>query len=775
MIFAQTGGSLVVQVQDSSGSAVPGVQVELSLEAGGWQQELKTDAGGGVRFLNLPWQRFRLTASGAQLASATRTIAIRSNIPEEVVLVLGVAHSGESLTVVERSESTNIDPEQTGSRAQMSRETIDQLARSGGSRGLEQVLATFPGFAQNANGSIHPRGAHNQMTFVVDGMPISDQLGGAFANAIDPSIVETVELYTGNIPAEYGNKVSAVAQVTTRSGHGLGRKFTGVWNAQAGQFDSLSQGLSVAGEAGRFAWSGMGMTVKTHRYLDSVSLDNLHNGGNSERFFQRLDYQASNRDTIRLLFMGGRAGFESANLRSQQANRMDQRQDLSDLSVSGTWLHVIDASSTFESNLSLRSTRAQLLPSAGDTPVTAWQNRTAKTINLNARYSKIWGRHNLRIGVDSQHYPLHEQFRFAVTDPNFDPELADYTLPLGGKTFHFNAKDRGALQSGFFQDQVRMGRFTATLGLRYDSYRFLTHGAQWQPRLGLAYHLRETGTVFRIAYNRLYQTPPNENLLLSSSDEAGALAPPVVRQTFGGTTIRIRPEKQNFYEAGVQQSLGTWINFAGAVYHKDATNQQDNNNFFNTGIIFPIALASIRVNGAEARIEMKSRRGFTGNLSLTHARAISTPPFTGGLFIGNDAVAALSQGPFVIDHDQKLGASGMIAYRSQRGWFGTFSGRYDSGLVANPSDPREVAADPDYADLLPYVALDQRTPRVRPRTIYDLLIGYRKTVKDRARWELGAQVNNLTDQTALYNFQSAFVGTRLVQPRTISIRYRIWF
>jgi len=46
--------------------------------------------------------------------------------------------------------------------------------------GLESVLVTFPGFAQNANGAIHPRGAHNQMTYVLDGMPITDQLTGAF-------------------------------------------------------------------------------------------------------------------------------------------------------------------------------------------------------------------------------------------------------------------------------------------------------------------------------------------------------------------------------------------------------------------------------------------------------------------------------------------------------------------------------------------------------------------------------------------------------------------
>lgn len=47
-------------------------------------------------------------------------------------------------------------------------------------RGREAVLVGLPGFAKNANGAIHPRGAHNQMTYVVDGLPISDRVTGAF-------------------------------------------------------------------------------------------------------------------------------------------------------------------------------------------------------------------------------------------------------------------------------------------------------------------------------------------------------------------------------------------------------------------------------------------------------------------------------------------------------------------------------------------------------------------------------------------------------------------
>ena len=181
------------------------------------------------------------------------------------------------------------------------------------------------------------------------------------------------------------------------------------------------------------------------------------------------------------------------------------------------------------------------------------------------------------------------------------------------------------------------------------------------------------------------------------------------------------------------------------------------------------------MNGVEGRLNLTPVRGFSGSLSVTHSRAISTPPFSGGLYIGNDAVTLLSQGPFRIDHDQPLSVHGILTWTSRRGLFATLSTRYDSGLVANPSDPAQVAADPDFADLLPFVNLNGNPARVNSRTISDIVVGFERFRDERKLWEISAQVSNLGDATALYNFQSAFVGTRLVQPRTAGLRFRIFF
>ncbi|MBC7927618.1 MAG: hypothetical protein H7039_18380, partial [Bryobacteraceae bacterium] len=93
----------------------------------------------------------------------------------------------------------------------------------------------------------------------------------------------------------------------------------------------------------------------------------------------------------------------------------------------------------------------------------------------------------------------------------------------------------------------------------------------------------------------------------------------------------------------------------------------------------------------------------------------------------------------------------------------------------NPSDPATVAADPDYRDLLPYVDLEGDPARVRPRTVSDLALGFDGHRGDRRRWDVMFQLANVANVTALYNFQSVFVGTRLIAPRTASVKLRVWF
>ncbi|MGE3703808.1 MAG: carboxypeptidase regulatory-like domain-containing protein [Vicinamibacterales bacterium] len=764
-------------VRDEQGAAVPGAVVLLRQPSSGLERQTTTDEAGRYEVANLPAGVHDLTFTLPGFTEHHQRVDAAGPAPVTLDVTLAIAPLSDTVRVV--PPAPVVDQASAGTRHAVSATRIEHLPVAVSSRGLEAVLVSFPGFAQNANGAIHPRGAHNQMTFVIDGLPISDQLTGAFANSLDVAVVQTAEVLTGNIPAEFGGKVSGVAVLNSRSGLGSGRPIAGSASLSGGGFGTAQGSVQIGGERARVGYFGSFTAMRTDRFLDQVSLDNLHNAGGFGRGFGRVDVRLGDRGALKTQAMGGASRFELANLRSQQAAGQDQRQALDDLSVWTSLLRTLDPSSTLETTVGYRTTAATLEPSAGDTPVTAAQDRRLSTVTVNGRYTRAFGAHLLRVGADYQRFPVREWFSMGVTSPAFNAAgsegyneaLEPFDLTRGGAPFVFDAARAGTQISGFLQANLRRQAWTFNLGLRFDEYRFLVTGRQLQPRLGLAYRLPGREVVLRASYNRNYQTPPNENLLLSSSEAASRLAPASVREALGGAYRPIQPERQDVFEAGAQAALGGLLTLDGSVYRKVSRDQQDNNNFFDTGIIFPTTLRRIEVTGAEVRLTVQPRHGWSGSLSGTTGRAISAPPFTGGLFLGQDAIDLLSAGPFPIDHDQRLGVHGQLSFDPDGpSWFST-SVRYDSGLVANPSNPAIVAADPDFADLLPFVDLDAAVPRVRPRTIVDLAAGVDwADGRGRRTWSGQVQVTNATNRTALYNFQSVFVGTRLVQPRTLSVK-----
>ena len=61
----------------------------------------------------------------------------------------------------------------------------------------------------------------------------------------------------------------------------------------------------------------------------------------------------------------------------------------------------------------------------------------------------------------------------------------------------------------YVQDAITKGNFTFNVGLRGDFYNGLSTERQAEPRLGIAYNLKPTNTVFRISYARTLETPFN--------------------------------------------------------------------------------------------------------------------------------------------------------------------------------------------------------------------------------------------------------------------------
>ncbi len=327
------------------------------------------------------------------------------------------------------------------------------------------------------------------------------------------------------------------------------------------------------------------------------------------------------------------------------------------------------------------------------------------------------------------------------------------------------------------QDNVKWNNLTTNIGFRYDHNNLPTSDSAFEPRLGVAYYIPSSKTVLRASYNRVLYTPEFENILLSSSVEAAALVPPSVQDSreLGGGELLVHSEKQNAWDFGIQQALGSKLRLDADYWKRKSRFAGDQDQFLNTGVVFPLAFKSGDYNGWNVRLDLARTAGLRGFLSAGHTKAIYVPPLQGGLFLDQGALDTITGGPFLIDHDQKLQAQGGLLYDlGQSGvWLGT-NVRYDSGLVTG-AEPDALLADPDNAFAAPFVVVhsggDLDPNRIKSRTIVDFSLGF-DLQKYHVPLSLQADLLNANNEKGVYNIQSVFGGTHVTPPRMVAVRLR---
>ena len=767
---AAASGVVTGRVADDQGRPVAGASLLLSNPVSGYRQQVRTDAKGVFTFQNVPFNTYHLDTRASGLLPAHLDVDVHSQLPLVVAVTLqpegAVVVIEENLRLVEDHPSTHLD---------IDKSAIERTPAAVQSRAMESILLATPGFIADENGRFHFRGSHGQMTYVVDGIPVSDQLHATFSNSLDPSQVESMEVITGGISAEYGGKPVVVVNINTKSGLGTPDGFEGEASFGAARFRTAEAGFNARGGQAAFGWFVSGAASASDRFLDPVSFQNLHNQGRTGRLFSRFDWLLGSADTLRFSVSGGSTDRQVANLASQQARGQDPRAGTSDVSASLAWAHLFSATQSLEAALFYRSSRADLRPtrnlaegfSAGQPDFPTWvsQDRSLGNLGAQVSFTQRWGKENLtKVGLQRIAFPLHERFDFAITDDTLAPDPADplhrYTPAGGGHLFRFDARLTPTLTSAFVQNDVHLGALFLALGLRHDAYTVAeVSTSQLQPRVGLSYRVDATGTVLRASYDRLVILREHENLALAMSQQAWDLGP------YAGTPRQpLRPELQHSFSYGVEQQLGKHGRVMIEYWEKRSRNAGDNAQFLNTGILFPVAADRGIFRGLNLRLDLVPVNGWSGFLSLGRTRAIFQAPLVGGLQL--DAPEATPGERFLIDHDQKLSAQLGIVFE-QGGLTAQVQGRHDSGLVA--SNPAQVAGNPDYAFGTAYVRLDSEgTWRIKPRTTWDLSVSQAWKLAGTRRFSLGLDLLNATDEQGLYNFLSTFGGTHVIPPRTLA-------
>lgn len=803
-------GSITGAVSDPSGAVVAAATVEIQNMNTHIERTAKTDASGAFRFSNLAPVPYHLTVTAPGFHAQTRDVNVTGPVPVNVPITLSLATEATTMNVTESAAEVEGVPT---AHTDLGPSQMEQLPNYSVGNGLNDAIAhSAPGIVQDSNGFIHPQGDHAQTQFVFDGQPVTDQQSKQFSTSMPEDAIASVEVISGAPPAEYGDKTSLVVNAITKSGLGASKPY-GSLDLSYGSFGTATEDFTYGQGTNKWGNFIAANSVRSGRYLDSPEFDPMHDVGNNQTFFDRVDFQPNESDSIHLDLFAARAWFQTPNTYDEQALGQDQRQLIQSWNISPGWVHIVNPSMTFTINPYIRQDQVHYDPSGdpfADQPATVSEDRRLTNTGIKGDVAYTNRHNNIKAGVQVQHTFLTETFSLGITDPTFvastgDLGLAPYDLTHGGTPFDFRDHADIKEYSMYVQDSITFGGLTLQPGLREDVYRGLVGSQKLQPRIGSSYLLKKTKTVFRLSYSQFFETPYNENLLVSSATGAGGLASNVFG-AFGQQPLR--PGTRNQYNAGFEQGAGRHIVIDAGYFWKYTDNAFDFDNLFSTPIAFPIEWRKSKIDGANARVSLVDFHGLNAYTVLGHTRARFFGPEVGGIIFNSP----LDTGAFRIDHDQAFQQTTNVRYEPKKnGPWASFTWRFDSGEVDGsvPTVASALALDADeqaaigfycgsvFATLTAPITScpaseagatriripapgtendDTNPPRIAPRNLFDVAVGDDNLFHtERPRYRMQLSVVNVTNKDALYNFLSTFSGTHFVSPRAYTATFgMVW-
>ena len=735
--YGQSGGNSGTvrgSVLDPSGAVIVGAAVQIQNPVSHYVRTAASDSQGKFQFDNIPYNNYHLTAASPKFQSSEQDVDVRTPIPLDVKFNMVI---GTSTTRVEvTADAKDLIEVEPMSHTDVDRGLFDTLPLESQSSSLSSLVTlSVPGIAADSNGLFHGMGDHAENSFSVDGQKITDQQSKLFSNQIPMDSVQSMEVIQGAPTAEYGDKTSVVIVVTTRSGMGVTQPH-GEVTGTFGSFASAGGGFNLATGGKSFGNFISVNGMDTSRFLDGPEFTVMHDHGNQQNVFDRVDLKPSEPDTISLNLGFTRSWFQTPNSfdgqdatawsgqvvdnngigpNGQVVGPMDQRSKIRTFNISGTWTHLINTHTVLTVGGFVRQDQYNYYPSRNPfsdlTPdlqsETVGQSRSLTNAGGHADVSYV----NDTFGiVDPTLNPVclnpdGSPYTSALItnpaqctgqlspNPGFTPLLGCYdltrTTTLPGSDhcpashsglYTFNGTGDVRELALFYQDSITVKNWNFNLGVRLDSYNGISTSNMLEPRLGVAYNIKSTNTVIRASYARAMETPFNENLVLSS---LGCNDPVVnaIMSTLGACNpVPLAPGRRNEFHAGLQQAFGRYLVVDGEYMWKYTHRAYDFSVFGSTPITYPIEWNNSKIPGFAIRTSVPNFHGFSAFVVMSSVAArFFTPQVAGiGSTPGGNTV-------FRIDHDEVFNQTTHLQYQPwKKGpWFG-FNWRYDSGLVAGP-------------------------------------------------------------------------------------------
>jgi hypothetical protein len=742
--------------------------VDLSSDALQLQRSFSTDDSGQLTAPNLPFGRYRLQVHRESFSPYDGVIEIHSALPTEYVIKLSIAAVSTAVQV--SAQNTLLDPCRAGAANHLDQQAIADRPASLPGRSLQDLVNSQPGWLYEGNTVLHPRGSEYQTQFVVDGIPLTDNRSPSFGPEIEADDVDSLTIYTAGIPAEYGRKMGGVIEVNTLRDAQSG--LHGQVVLAAGSFDTASAFTQLQYGWGRNTLGVSASGNCTARYLNPVVPENFNNRGTTGDFALSFARDLTPQDHLTLTVRHELSRYDLPNELVQQAAGQHDIADNFETMGIASYQHIFSPNVLADFRAMVRDNSNDLISNANATPIMAFLHNHFKEGYFNASVSVHHGIHEIKAGLESDNLFLHENFSDVITGNPSDP---DYPFDPGTSlTFAFpgNFPTQGSRpdieQAAYIQDLIHFGNWTINAGLRWDHYQLLVNQNAVSPRFSVARFFPSANLIVHASYDRIFQTPSFENILLSSSQQVVSLDPSVLR-------LPVEPSHGNYFEVGASKTVAGQLRFDANYFRRYVNNYADDDQILSTAVSFPIAFRKSIIYGAEAKIEVPHWDRFSGFLSYSYIVGNAWFPVAGGLFLGDNAVSATTQltGHFPDSQDQRNTARIRIRYQlTSRFWLAT-GAEYGSGL---PFQYSGTAGDAlaTYGQAV-VDRIDFNSGRVKPSLSVDASAGADLYKKEKRSLRLQVDAENLTNRLNVIDFGGLFSGNAIGPPRSYFLRLAATF
>ena len=566
---------------------------------------------------------------------------------------------------------TNLSPKTYGTAFNFQRENIDNLPR-GQASSINEILLRAPGVSQDSYGQVHVRNDHSNIQYRINDVIIPEGITG-FGQVLDARFIDSADLLTGAMPAQYGYRTAGVVEIKTKDRVSKENLASGAYseaiygsNRTAGlnqQFSGSKKGLN---------YFVSGSYLENSRGLESPTgaRKSIHNDTKQDKLFGYFSYVLDAKKRLNVIVANATNRYQIPNIANQESSfELDNAPNINSSQIKQNQTEanrfaIVALQGITDNEIDYQISgfvRHSDLKFRGDNIGDLIFNGTSSNIDKSSLNSGIQADFSKKINdknvVRTGLYFSDTAIRDSQKNLTF---LADENGQSSTSPININDKSRKNTQlySLYLQNEYKpIEKLTLNGGARFDKVNSQINAHHFSPRFNAIYQLNNK-VKLHSGYSRYFTAPKAE--LLSNLDI----------QRFEGTTNqpetfrndKVKAEKTDYFDVGLKYQVTKELNFGVDGYYKNIRDMLDEGQFGQALIFKPFNYDKAQVYGLEFSSDYKIKN-FTAFANVAYQKA-QAKGINSGQYLHEEAEVAYSQRTNLNpDHAQRTTASAGLAYK----------------------------------------------------------------------------------------------------------------